>query len=85
MNDIEVIEVDFKDKLAKSKNIYGYFTANVEGNPVVCYIEQGPDGGWIAVAEGHTDEYLNDENKLGGYINRHTWGWTFHRAEELRA
>ena len=81
----------FEDQMTACRNMYGYFTANVEGSPVVAYIEQIDANGvqdgidWV-FAVRHCDlfdHYLWSEAELYDCLNTHTYMWTFHPGKKL--
>lgn len=83
---------DITPVMERSNCVYGYFTAKVEGNPKVAFIErhEATDPDWIE--EGITtfyvvkhnslnDHYLWNEEDLKEFMAKSAWAWDFHKKE----
>ena len=90
---IEPIENIVPEMLA-CEDVFGYFTANSDGKPVVAYVKHMEPWDEDQIADGITDvyvvkslglfdEYLWGEADLEEYIKSHTWAWTFHPGKEV--
>ena len=76
------------------KSLLGYFTANIDDNPIVAYIEvkktddpnyleDGISEFYIVKHKSLFDQYLWNIQDLNDFITSSNWAWTYHTANEL--
>lgn len=81
---------DIVSLMNESDCVYGYFTAKVDDNPVVAFIErrEAADDDWkeegittyyIVKHEGLYDTFLWDESERKEFIAKSAWAWDFHK------
>ena len=86
MIESDTVLSDFKADFDRCADMFGYFTANIEGNPKIAYIERRNDNGceyYVAKTPYAYDAYLWDEEELYSYLNDHTYAWTFHAGKAV--